>query len=301
MIAPVICDWLDVTYHPELNPRASLELFMASRDVEPEYGGRYRLGSRDRQGIGGVVTMGRMYGSFRVSFSGGALSYLRTVRALPDCLSVLSDFPHRVTRLDAAYDVPRDGADVLDELRHRYPTGRVSLRRKALPVKLMLAVRDDGRETGTFYVGHRSAARATARVYDKRQERLDKGYPDPCNPWTRYEVTVRKDFGATLRDVMEPERLFWHIAAPSLLDKPDGVPEWEEGWGGGWSADTRPELLPAEVLARRVGSSPELDLLRSIADGMGENGRIFLARQLLNSLGVHSEGLSVRSSALSEA
>jgi len=152
-------------------------------------------------------------------------------------------------------------------------------------VRLLLDVRGDGRETGTFYVGHRTAARATARVYDKAWERLQRAN-ETCPPRTRYEVTVRKDYGATLRDAAEPRRLFWHVASPALLDAPDDVEPWDSGWGGGWRAVDLPDPLPAEVLGRRVEFSPELAMLADIADRMGPEGRVWLARRLLAKLGV---------------
>lgn len=287
------CDWLDVTYHPESSPVSSLRMLLVSLGAEVMSDEAYRLGD-------GTVHMARRYGVLRVSASGGALAHMRLVGAYMDWLSLLSEHPHRITRLDAAHDVDRDGADVLDELRQANPSGQVNLGRKALPVSLLLAVRSDGRETGSYYVGRRSRARATARVYDKRQERLDKrGQDGP--PRTRYEVTVKQDYGATLRDAAEPERLFWHVAAPALLDKPDDAPDWSPDWSQGWRADPRPELLPAEVLERRLSNSAELSLLRDIADEMGPQGRVWLLRQLAGVLGVSVHGsLSRAPTGLSE-
>lgn len=290
----VFCDWLDVTFHAERNPVGSLASLLLSVGAEVAADGVYRLGD-------GTVHMGRRYGVMRVSASGGALAHLRFIGKFMDWLSVISEWPHRITRLDAAMDVDRDGADVLDELRAAYPGGQVNLGRKALPVALLLAVRPDGRETGSFYVGRRSRARATARVYDKRQERLDKrGQDGP--PRTRYEVTVKQDYGATLRDAAEPERLFWHVASPALLGRPEDVPEWAPDWSQGWRADPRPDLLPAEVLGRRLSNSAELALLLSIADEMGPGGRVWLVRRFAELAGVEVHGsLSRGSEALTEA
>lgn len=284
----VFCDWLDVTFHPERNPVGSLASLLLSSGSEVVADGVYRLGD-------GTVHMGQRYGVMRVSASGGALAHLRLLGGFMDWLSIVSEWPHRITRLDAAMDVDRDGADVLDELRSAYPSGQVNLGRKALPVALLLAVRPDGRETGSFYVGRRSRARATARVYDKRQERLDKrGQDGP--PRTRYEVTVKQDYGATLRDAAEPERLFWHVASPALLDRPSDVPEWSPDWSQGWKADPRPDLLPAEILGRRLSHSAELRLLLSIADEMGPNGRQWLVRRFAELAGVSIEGSLSRAS-----
>ena len=275
------CDHLAVTFHRERNPVGSLRSLLSDMGAVAIDDRTYRLGE-------GTVKLYATYGVMYCSASGAALAQMRFAGGFMDWLSVISEYPHRITRLDAAYDVPVDGADVLDGLRARYPSGSVNLGRKALRVKLELAIRDDGRETGTYYVGHRSKARATARVYDKRQERLDRaGVSGPHR--TRYEVTVKQDYGATLRDAAEPERIFWHVASPALLDTPPGVPHWTADWSQGWCADKRPELLPIEVLERRLASSSELDLLISLADEVGPIGRVWLARRLLSKLGVESE------------
>lgn len=274
------CDHLAVTFHRDRNPVGSLRSLLSDMGAEVFDDRTYRLGE-------GTVKLYATYGVMYCSASGAALAHMRLVGAFMDWLSVISEYPHRITRLDAAHDVLVDGADVLDGLRARYPSGSVNLGRKALRVKLELAIRDDGRETGTYYVGHRSKARATARVYDKRQERLDRAGVDGP-PRARYEVTVKQDYGATLRDAAEPERIFWHVASPALLDTPPGTPHWTADWSQGWRSDRRPELSPVDVLERRVAASAELDLLASLADEIGPNGRILLARRLLSRLGVES-------------
>jgi len=272
------CDHLAVTFHRERNPAGSLRSLLSDMGAFPLDERTYKLGD-------GTVRLHVTYGVMYCSASGAALAAMRDAGCFMDWLSVISEWPHRITRLDAAHDVFVDGADVLDELRLRYPSGSVNLGRKALKVKLELAIRDDGRETGTYYVGHRSKARATARVYDKRQERLDRaGIAGPHR--TRYEVTVKQDYGATLRDAAEPDRIFWHVASPALLDAPVGAPAWTADWSQGWRSDRRPELSPVDVLERRISSSSELDLLLSLADEVGPNGRVLLARRLLSRIGV---------------
>lgn len=280
------CDHLSVSFHPERNPLGALRLLLLSVGAGVLDDRTYRVGE-------GSVKLYHAYGVLYCSATGSALAHLRECGVYMDWLSTIAEWPHRVTRLDVAHDFACDGPDVLDALRARYRTGRVNLGRKALPVRLDLSIRDDGRETGTFYVGHRSKARCTARVYDKRQERLDRrGVDGP--PRTRYEVTVKQDYGATLRDAAEPERLFWHTAAPALLDAPADTAPWSPDWSQGWKADPRVELLPAEVLSRRLSDSPELALLLSIADEMGPNGRQWLVRRIADLAGVQVQGSLVR-------
>lgn len=276
------CDHLSVSFHPERNPLGALQSLLLSVGGTVWDDRTYRVGE-------GTVKLYRAYGVLYCSATGSALAHLRQAGVFMEWLSTIAEWPHRITRLDVAHDFDVDGPDVLDALRARYPTGRVNLGRKALPVSLQLAIRDDGRETGTFYVGHRSKARCTARVYDKRQERLDKR-GDDGPPRTRFEVTVKQDYGATLRDAAEPDRLFWHTAAPSLLDAPEGTPPWSADWSQGWKADPRTERLPAEVLARRLADSAEVDLWLTIADEMGPGGRVWLARRFLERVGVEVQG-----------
>lgn len=276
------CDHLSVSFHPQRNPLGALRALLLGAGASVLDDRTFRVGE-------GTVKLYVAYKVLYCSATGGALQCFRDAGVYMDWLSIISEWPHRITRLDVAHDFDVDGPDVLDLLRSQYPSGRVNLGRKALPVKLELAIRADGRETGTFYVGHRSKARCTARVYDKRQERLDKvGQDGP--PRTRFEVTVKQDYGATLRDAAEPERLFWHAAAPALLDAPAGVLPWSPDWSQGWKADARSPQLPADVLSRRVANSPELDLLASIADEMGPNGRVWLVRRLAEVLGVEVQG-----------
>lgn len=294
------CDFLTVTYSPLDHPSAAVVRLLALVGAEPRGEGCYSVGER------GTILVGPQKRTVWVSATGDALAHLRRCGAYMDFLAVLSDCPHNVTRLDAALDVGVDAPPILRALQRRYKGGKVCLTRKGMGWSTLLSERpSDGSPTGTFYVGHRSSARVTARVYDKQEEaRARRGIL--MGPCTRYEVTVRKDYGATLRDAAEPERLFWRVASPSLLKRPDGVPDWSPEWSSRWTAPpARADLLPAEVLGRRVSSSPEIDMLASIADEMGPNGRVWLVRQLAARLGVEvpcrlhraSQGLSLPSDA----
>lgn len=286
--SPAFCDWLDVTYSPDRTVHDDLTLFLTGGDFEF---------SRDGSGVfspnNGFLKYGVMYGVYRVSASGKFLAHLRSIGAFSDFVWLLGTVPHRVTRLDAALDVERDGADVLAELRSRHPQS-VKLSRKSMGVTVLSRVRSDGRETGTFYVGHRSKARLTARVYDKQDELFCKeGLLVP--PRTRYELTFRKDKGVTLRDAYEPDLVFWSHVGPLLEGRPETIGDWSPDWGLGWSAERGADLLPAEVIDRRVSHSAELAALMNIADKhIGQNGRVLLARRILDRLGVESSALSVR-------
>jgi hypothetical protein len=292
----VICDYLSVTYSPELHPVRRVELFLLSLGAQVQYDKDARGVVRKwlyRLGDGGTVTVGGMYGTMRISASGAALAAMRDAGAFEDYLWLLGECPYRVTLLDAALDVETDAPPVLKALQRRYKGKLVYLGRKGLEWTVLMSERpSDGVMTGTFYVGRKTTARATAKVYDKQEEARVR-HAKIIAPRLRYEVSVKKDYGATLADAGRPERLFWHVAAPALLPRPADVDGWSPDWAGeleGWRAGSRPELDPVDVLSRRLSRSPELELLTSIADDMGEGGRVWLLRQLASVLGVTVEG-----------
>jgi hypothetical protein len=270
---PVICDWLDVTYAPDDWPYPDLNLLLLGAEftVRREITGGSTYVPKDGYGAVKFITGAKFA---KVSISGSACGALRDLGLWGDILFTLGTSPHRVTRLDGALDLLIDAAPVIAGLRARYPDGQVKLGRKALPVKVMLEVRPDGLESGTYYVGHRTAARKTVRVYDKALEMLSKrGVQLP--PTTRIEVTARKDSGATLRDAFLPAALFWDIAAPAILKAPEDAPMWVPDTEMGFTAPVK-EFNPAETMRRRVEVSAELEALLCVADGMGDAGRDYL-------------------------
>ena len=287
----VFCDWLDTTYSAESPVISNVQDFLQRHGGDCFYSdddsSKYRIGNDDNSGVVVLETRNRYS---RVSASGTAISYFRTLGVFHDYLSELSSEPHNVSRLDAALDLPLDGADVVDAMRKRFSVAGVGcqLGTKYLPVSYFLGVRGDGRETGTFYAGHRTRARTTARVYDKAWEMFCKRKIS-IPPTTRYEVTSRGEkgrLGPSLRDAAEPERLFWHIASPELLKAPDGVPAWSSGWEGGWSYESPESLLPAEALEKIIEYSPALNQMIEKADEMGTGGRKYMLRLLERKLGL---------------
>jgi len=267
----VICDWLDVTYAPDAFPGHDVGLYLQSLGCEALSGSTerktvFRVGE-------GIITVEQRPRWGRISASGAALGYLRTLDAFELYLSCLAEESHTITRLDAAYDQPIDGADSVARLRAQYPQ-QCAIGRKAQGVRSYLKPRADGRETGTFYVGDRRNGDATARVYDKAQQLLEVQGIE-TGPTTRTEITVKKWYGATLRDAARPESIFWHFAAPALLARPDGVSDWQAGWGEGWEW-TAPSVVPAAALKRRVDNSADIAALVTLADAVGLYGREML-------------------------
>ena len=284
----VICDWLDTSYAPDDCPYPDVNRVLLSAGFlpkpSPESGVHVYY---PPQGVHGMVRIEYRTRFARISASGGACAFLRAAGHWDDYLFALSTSPHKVTRLDAALDVPRDGALVIRELRARYPDGSASLTRKAMPIKTILSTRPDGLESGTWYLGYRTRARVTARVYDKALELLEKqGVLIP--PTTRYEITARTDSGATLRDAALPASLFWHVASPTLLQAPEGVDMWNPNTDLGWSYQPAP-VDAAAVLKRAVENLP-LDELLLLAEDLGASGPDYLRGLLLKRLGMAGTG-----------
>lgn len=270
----VFCDWLDVTCSPDDSFISRLHDFLDS------LGCPVAFTDNDRTVVevgSGKLILDEKKRFHRASASGMALSHLRIAGAFEQYLSLLSEVPHNVTRLDAALDVGTDAPSILRSLEARYPTDFVSLSRKSLRVTRFYSARtSDGQLTGTWYVGHRSRGRVTARVYDKQAEILhNQGIES--SPRTRYELTFRKDLGCTLRDAFMPASLFYQYASPTLLDAPEGVPDWEPNASFEWKSSPS-DLLPFELFARRVETSPELARLAELSARFGETGRSTLLR-----------------------
>lgn len=289
IVAPrCFADWLDVTFPPDLAP------FDDVRDLLTEAGGSpsllpsgvvdYRFSAASVWGNVQLSTRDSEWS--RVSASGNVCKHLRDVGLFDHYLSALGSSPHRITRLDATLDLPVDGADVIAYFRSRLSVDpRISLTRKALTPTWMLSPRaSDGRETGTMFLGRRSSARVSARVYDKAAEVL-ANRREVIPALTRFEVTCRADMGVTLRDAHDPTPLFFHFASPGLLSRPPGVPDWSPGDPDSWRS-VRAVKTPYERLSSRVEYSSELDALADLADSCGPGGRLTLLRLIRSRLGL---------------
>lgn len=269
----VKCDWLDVTFAPDNFPADEIRGLLHSvlGEVVPGSTAAKEKWRLDR----GVVAIQVTPRWARLSASGLALDYLRGFGQFLSYLSIIGEQPHRVTRLDACLDVATPGADVVAALHAAYPAS-CALSRKAQGTKVIQSAGRDGRQTGTFYVGHKGNGDVAARVYDK-QHQLWEVKGEEIGPLTRYEITVRAGMGPTLRDAAQPTRVFWHFAAPALLERPEGIEAWESGWGTGWEWSA-PEQVPSQVLRRRVEVSAEIGRLIELSDAIGPYGREWLVK-----------------------
>lgn len=270
-------DCLDVTYSPSDAPTPELNKLLLSVGFQPSYSGGKGNDLYKSPAGRGTVKIDIRSRFVRVSCSGAACAYLRESGVWMDYLSILSTSPHCVTRLDAAVDLAVDGAGLVDRMRARHSSGSVSLGRKAISTSVILSVRPDGRETGTWYAGYGSSAKATAKVYDKAWQMLQL-FGTVIAPRGRVEVSAWKGYGATLRDAAMPDAIFWHIASPALLQAPEGIPMWQPDQDGGWQSATQ-EIIPAEVMKRRIENSAELQKLYELAESF-PGGFEYLRHQL---------------------
>lgn len=270
----VFCDWLDVTYRPEHSPVDSVRLWLDGLLCPVRYSDDWSTLVDVGAGVLAIQTKPRFH---RVSASGAVLAHLRSLGLFETYLDILGSSAHRVTRLDAARDYYTDAPPFLRALESRYPDDRVHLQRKSLTVTRLYSARaSDGAQTGTWYVGHRSNARVTCRVYDKQAEVLFRqGLTVP--PTTRVEFTFRKDHGCTLRDAAMPYSLYHEYSAPGIVPKPSDALPWEPH-GEGWESRPVDTTLPYQVFRRRVELSPELQRLAELAATFGPEGRDHLLR-----------------------
>lgn len=186
----------------------------------------------------GLFQLPSKLGTFKVSTrgqvsifssSGGFLEALRQNRLYNDYLVVFSDFEHRISMLHATVDFRVDSPEYLEAIYQKASSGDMRLTRKAinpLHVSRLTGKNLEGVDTGTVYLGSRKNSDVWAKVYDKRQERLSKGFDD-IGPMLRVEIAVQSDVGATLRDASKPFDLFYHFASKSLVTAPDNFKGWE--------------------------------------------------------------------------
>ena len=273
----VFCDWLDVTCHPEASFLPLLESFLAFHfyPVLFSEAGRvaYRVGT-------GVLTLDSKRLFHRASASGSCIRDFESKGIFRDYVNTLGSVGHNITRLDAAVDIFTDAPPFLRGLEAQYPDDLFSFGRKSLRVSRLYSARAlDRALTGTWYAGHRSSARVTARVYDKQAEAFEKR-GEILPPTTRIELTFRKDYNCSLYDVLMPKSLFYTHASPRLLNAPEGelIPEWSPKGLVPWVSTPVDYTLTLERFDYRVSSSPELLKLAELGSQFGDTGKAVVMR-----------------------
>lgn len=202
-----------------------------------------------------------------VSASGAVLRRLRERGSFSEYLAVLASFPHRVSMLHATadYHVACPPA-VIGQVKAAASSGLLSLTRKRLlpsHCTYLLGSDCDGLETGTVYLGNKANADVWAKVYDKRHERLSRGYAEPGSI-VRVEVAVQSDVGATLRDALHPRDLFYHFAGRSLVEVPPDFSGWS-AHGEGYVLGERRDRTLFERMDSLIENSIDIAKLGAMA------------------------------------
>jgi hypothetical protein len=247
-----------------------------------------------RLGKFGLLRFAERPGISIISASGVVTAALRAARLLDEfCAAVACSGPyHKVTRLDAASDLSCDPPSVVVALRDRLRRTGCHLSRKwVAPSRISFVdnLREDGRVTGTVYVGRRKSAETTAAAYDRQHNCLVKGMPDP-GPLVRFEIRTGVP-GLVLRDVVEPAPVFYRYASPDLVPRPDGVPEWAP-YGEGFSV-VRRERSDLERLEMLVDTSADLGRMFRLVDGLDGDGLAELERLIRRRFKRHVNGLAM--------
>lgn len=271
-----VCDYLGVTTPPKDSPFVDVERIVLElggyRDVARE-GLLWRFPDST-----GTVRYRENSRFVFVGASGAVCGLLRSAGGLwLEYLSALGSGPHKVTGMHLAVDLPVAGADYVPPLKAKYPD-TVKLTRKAVKTRVMLESGLDGRDTGSFFAGHRKVNKVSAEVYDKQLE-AHKKRGEYLPPTTRVEVRMKGDCvapgqGLTLRDAVECDPCFYHYASPALIEKPPNVSDWVPGVDLNWHSAWEPPE-PLERLERLFMAFPDFHRWVELAD-QAPNGRQFL-------------------------
>lgn len=289
----VFCDWLDFTVPCSSHDYDSLLDFWQALHFMPTKTSS-NVGLLLRAPKGGSVKINSYRSVFRVSVSGSSLDHLRETSQFETLVIWLSENPHHITRFDAAYDVPVAGPKVIKALSRKHKDS-INLSTRSTPVTLMLEYDTEKNKTGTFYCGHRTRARFTARVYDKKWQ-MEKMKGVFISDRTRYEITVKGERGKKspcLRDLYDPTSIFWHVASPSLLRAPIDTPEWNPVDDFSFSPEKVDSPLAYDVLQKFISDSGFISTVAKLTSRLGPYGQAYAMKMIRDSLAaeISEEGL----------
>ena len=270
----VICDWLTVTYGPDDSASFPIVQFLVSAGATC-VGADEKTKSLSFPDSGASLKIVERSNFHSLSASGGFLHHLRGKKLFLQYLTILAGSPHRVSRLDAAYDSENDAAYVLPRLVKRLESEPSSFSRKKQSITEILQRREsDNKKTGTVYLGERSN-NVMARVYDKQQQML-KVHNLDIGVCTRYEIEIKQkasNLRPSLRDAAEPDSIFWHYACPTLFaNPPRGVTPWVSSDYPDRLQVPVAELLPAVRLDRYIESPQFFTPLEAMIEPLGTQG-----------------------------
>ena len=274
------CDYLSITVPSDHSHGVRMQLasLLLGIGAESAYGESYRIWG----GFLGVKALGKDRQLFHAS--GRVLAALRVNGKLGHYLGIFSEVPHRVTKIDIAYDVPTSAPPALKRLKRKAYKGVLQLTRKKIPssaVRFISGLNSDGVETGTLYLGSRKAE-VHCRVYDKCHEQFEKQkvIVDPC---LRYEVTITDKVGASLKVAESPAGAFWHYMR-HILPVPSNAPTWVPMAQEGYTIAKHPEGDAPALICRLLETSPLIKDLGLLAESLGPEGVTYLVRKLTETL-----------------
>lgn len=292
MSSAIFCDFFKFTLPHKENSRFrdELSIFLSQTVFEKANDDLYRIHN-------GTIKLGRRGQVVTVGVSGHSMSYLRDLGVLESFLALIFDFEHRVTLIDATCDFV-GSVNSGSEVRRIYSEaskGLHRLTRKALApkkhVRCLFSPGDDGKDTGTVYLGSRKNSEVYCKIYDKRKEHFDKTGVDLGQEVLRYELSVTGKLNPTLKDVWDPSNLFWRFMGCTLLPFPKDK-SWV-GYSEGYVLPARVPIEPYQALVYKLeNKSSELREIARLAALGGDVGCARLIKEIqmlcdveLNSLG----------------
>lgn len=216
---------------------------------------------------------------FKIEAKGQFLDLLRRRGRYTEFLTVLSLFPHKVTRLDVTADFAVPAPEFVNALMASVQTGSLAFTRKQInpqKCKFLQSVNAENVLTGCVYLAQ--GADISAKVYDKQAERMDKaGISIPSR--TRVEISLNRGAGATLRDASMPEVAFQHFAGKFLVDCP--VVDWQP-MGEGFQQDPPRTVNTLDRINYLADTSMDLrSLVALLADHNGDVDKALAHLRLL--------------------
>lgn len=246
--------------------------------------------------FGGHASLRKMYRVGRLQLTGGALQALRDAGQFEAVLGVLAEFHHKVTTLHVALDLEVPAAPGVARVykagkQYGYnfggwsvkPLGITRYSRGMLYAPSGTSGTKQSKTTGTVYCGKRGNG-VMLRVYDKRNERIDRGFEDPGD-WLRLEFQFGRAVGCSLRDVHDPWSIFYHHAQG--LRGAFGVSSRGSDWGPGGQgfvvgAGTAAE--PWERYKRLRDEDPGFRAFFRLVESIEPSMRDYVLRDLLKRL-----------------
>lgn len=246
ILGSVFCDYFAITFPSDCldNIKADLSSVFDLCGLQPSEFSQdiYEVDNLPGKLILGIEPRSKLA---RLSVSGSICSHLRDHKVWDSLISVVNSYPHKVTLMDATADFyVSDIPAYLDSLKMRSRAGSVRLSRKNLPASsckwfFSASHYTPDAETGTIYLGRTGSHDVTCKVYDKQQERFEKGFLD-TPPIVRVEFRLTAKL--SLRDVHSPSDIFYHYAQQSLVVPPPDYVAWQP-YGSGFDVQRQPDLF----------------------------------------------------------